>query len=102
MLPDGQKGNKKAFVQIIETVSNNLSPGQVLSEDEIVKLTNLISTFFDSNNSVVDFFINNFSEKAHEVQCSSCMRPSIVGARYKCLVCSEFNLCSSCEAQTDH
>ena len=34
--------------------------------------------------------------------CSECQTTPIQGAHFKCCVCSEFNLCPSCEATTDH
>ena len=32
----------------------------------------------------------------HEVYCNQC-KGNIVGIRYKCLVCEEFNFCEKCE-----
>ena len=71
MLPEAHKGNSKAFMRILDTITCNLAPGQVLSEEDINGLTNLIQVFFDQSNggnsAVIDFFINNFSVKKHEV-----------------------------------
>jgi len=37
----------------------------------------------------------------HHVNCNSCGLP-IVGLRYKCVVCIEYDLCEKCEATTNH
>jgi hypothetical protein len=34
------------------------------------------------------------------VFCNGCMKNNIAGARYKCLVCKDFDLCEDCEAKT--
>jgi len=37
----------------------------------------------------------------HECFCYCCKR-QIVGARYKCPICLDFNVCETCEAKNDH
>ena len=36
------------------------------------------------------------------VRCTNCNSLPITGVRYKCLLCSNFNLCSACEARSEH
>lgn len=36
------------------------------------------------------------------VSCDGCHRSPIVGRRFKCLVCNNFDLCEACEAKGDH
>lgn len=36
------------------------------------------------------------------VRCTNCNSLPIIGVRYKCQVCSNFNLCFACEARSDH
>lgn len=49
-----------------------------------------------------------FSENTESVEfhwgttCSQCKTTPIQGAHYKCCVCSNFHLCPTCEATTDH
>ncbi len=38
----------------------------------------------------------------HEVQCSGCQKFPIVGTRYQCMVCQDFNFCEQCEESQDH
>jgi ubiquitin-protein ligase len=40
--------------------------------------------------------------KAHLVACNHCGSPSIVGVRYKCCQCENFNLCELCEPKATH
>lgn len=36
------------------------------------------------------------------INCSICGKKDIVGIRYKCAICPNFNLCENCEENTDH
>ena len=45
---------------------------------------------------------NDVGISSHEVKCSACNVQTIQGARYCCLTCQNFNLCSNCEENTDH
>ena len=38
----------------------------------------------------------------HNVRCTNCNFFPITGVRYKCQLCSNFNLCSACEARSEH
>ena len=42
---------------------------------------------------------NKNEEKVHEgIYCSEC-KDNVVGIRYKCVVCEDFNYCEKCEAK---
>jgi hypothetical protein len=38
----------------------------------------------------------------HQVVCDGCNIDPIVGVRYKCAECPDFDLCSDCEAKGEH
>lgn len=42
------------------------------------------------------------SDTVHDVKCTGCATPSIVGIRYKCQECVDFNLCEACEKDIEH
>lgn len=43
------------------------------------------------------------SEVVHtHVTCDECLASPIVGVRYKCVVCADFDVCATCEAKTTH
>ena len=37
-----------------------------------------------------------------EIKCNKCNKKPIVGFRYKCTICDNYNLCEQCEENTDH
>ncbi len=41
-------------------------------------------------------------QETHQAQCSGCQKFPIIGARYQCLVCLDFNFCEECEENKDH
>lgn len=47
--------------------------------------------------------IDNREEVIHEhVTCDGCGMKPIVGIRYKCSICPDFDYCSTCEQNIDH
>lgn len=46
----------------------------------------------------VHLFTNYFSDQHNGVTCDCCKTTPIFGKRYKCLVCSSFDLCEDCHS----
>lgn len=45
----------------------------------------------------------NQAEVVHEgVRCDGCQMKPIIGARYKCAICHDFDFCSKCEDKAEH
>lgn len=42
-----------------------------------------------------------FETKHEGIKCQECTNP-IVGTRYKCLECTDYNICLSCEGKLNH
>merc|ERR1719187_1138947 len=42
------------------------------------------------------------SQTHHGVTCDACEKHPIEGYRYKCVVCDDYDLCGSCEAEGRH
>jgi hypothetical protein len=42
------------------------------------------------------------AQKHHGIICDMCNKGPIVGARYKCTVCEDYDLCAKCEATAQH
>ena len=54
---------------------------------------------FKKGETLIKFEENNENKKVHKgVYCSQC-KENVVGTRYKCIVCQDFNYCEKCEAQ---
>jgi len=61
-------------------------------------ITGSIPTLRSSNPLGLQLQCSLPGEVTHEgVRCAGCHRPSIVGVRYQCCECNNFNLCSKCE-----
>jgi len=112
--------------QASQKTSNN--QGQSLSKDELREMvTNIIYESLpslaimmkdllneQSNNSSQAFKpnpstststskTNTSSQKVHQgVACDGCGVKPIVGVRYKCTACDNFDFCEKCEASVDH
>jgi len=54
---------------------------------------------FKKRETLIKFGENNENKKIHEgIYCSQC-KENVVGTRYKCIVCKDFNYCEKCEDQ---
>jgi len=90
-----QSGNNKVLVDM-STLEQLMSSMLVKSLPKIVQATKeeASKAFKKENqeNKVVHY----------GVRCSGCKVPSIVGVRYKCSVCYNFNYCEKCEETIEH
>ena len=86
---------KQALINdIYNTVSQN-------EEYEILNLNNI-----NKNNSK-NILMSNIKRKEEEsvhigISCNNCNCENIIGPRYKCTVCPNYNLCSKCEEISNH
>ena len=54
---------------------------------------------FKKGETLIKFDEKNGNKKVHEgIYCSQC-KENVVGTRYKCIVCKDFNYCEKCEDQ---
>ena len=98
--------------QIYETAMNNskimcdniLSQNQQIFEEEEKKRNQIIN----SNLLIKSNYSNNFSKISqcktihNNITCNECNISPIVGYRYKCLECENYNLCEKCEKIVEH
>ncbi|CAF3409418.1 unnamed protein product [Rotaria sp. Silwood1] len=43
----------------------------------------------------IDLFLNRSSEIRHEAQCNTCKAYPVIGMRYRCLRCFNYDLCQT-------
>lgn len=67
-----------------------------LSEDDFSDTT------LENIRTVIRQELLRLQKFVHNVRCTGCENAYIVGDRYKCTVCENFNLCSICEENTQH
>ena len=80
-----------------------------LSEEEKIKqsirelVQSKLKTFENSIIEDISKKIDLNPPNVHKgIKCSNCDMKNIVGIRYKCTVCPNYNLCEICEANIDH
>ena len=103
---------EKKIKQIYDSVMNNskimceqiLSQNKLRFEEEEKKRNQIIDANI-FNNAHEHFNINQSSKckTVHNgITCNYCKKCPIVGYRYKCLECPEYNLCQNCEKVAEH
>ncbi len=103
---------EKKIKQIYDSVMNNskimceqiLSQNKLRFEEEEKKRNQIIDANI-FNNAHEHFNINQSSKckTVHNgITCNYCKKCPIVGYRYKCLECPEYNLCQNCEKGAEH
>ena len=49
-------------------------------------------------NEIINKYKNNNDKTTHKgIKCQECLKEPIVGCRYKCSICKDYNLCEKCE-----
>ena len=85
---------KKIQETLIEDIYKNV---QIKDNEDILK---------NENNENIQLSMLNkdsLSLAVHNgIKCNECNCPEIVGPRFKCLNCNDYNLCQKCEEETEH
>ncbi len=62
----------------------------------------LLPVLYKSTETITEK-VNDWKNISHvNVSCDGCGKKPIVGIRYKCVNCDEFNLCGECEGKVEH
>jgi len=92
-----EHGMDKVFEACVEYVIKNKVE---VKEDLTLKFANSMVRFLQ--NTVKDKSGNMNGDKHPKVRCDGCGLKTVVGFRYKCLTCKDFDLCGSCESAGIH
>ena len=85
---------KKIQEELIDDIYKNV---QIKENEDIIN---------KENNDIIQFSMLNkdsLSLAVHKgIKCNECNCPEIVGPRFKCLKCNDYNLCQKCEEESEH
>ena len=74
-----------------------------LENNIVLDIYKSIKTQMNLNEEKVNTLDLNQNEQIHKnIKCNNCGKENIKGIRFKCLQCSDFNLCGECESYCDH
>ena len=68
---------------------------EIIKENEKNKVE--IQIFFKNINKINEPNIPDCNTIHSGIKCMKCLKEPIVGYRYKCLICHDYNLCQKCE-----
>ncbi len=85
---------KKIQEELIDDIYKNV---QIKENEDIINKENNENIQFSMLNK------DSLSLAVHKgIKCNECNCPEIVGPRFKCLKCNDYNLCQKCEEETEH
>ena len=94
---------KTIFINFLKFFSNqNDMLNELKSQIELIIKENEknkveIQIFFKNINKINDPNIPDCNTIHSGIKCMKCLKEPIVGYRYKCLICPDYNLCQKCE-----
>ena len=85
---------KKIQEELIDDIYKNV---QIKENEDIINKENNENIQFSMLNK------DSLSLAVHKgIKCNECNCPEIVGPRFKCLKCNDYNLCQKCEEESEH
>ena len=93
---------KSKFENLQQALINDIY--KTISQNEQYEILNLNNI---NKNDSKNIIMSNVNKKENEsihigISCSNCKCENIIGPRYKCTVCPNYNLCSKCEEISNH
>ena len=97
------KNNSQLYIKNLELVKNGKENTKEEIDHIIIKRkVNKIKNPNLDNNLKTEINKNKFYEKNkshYGIKCSNCNKFPIIGCRYKCIICENFNICEQCETK---
>ena len=87
---DVQKLNQ----QVIDKYVNQFEDLEQKRETDYNEMSKIMISNVEKNEEI---FFSNIKTKHHGIKCNQCNQNPIIGYRFKCSICKNYNLCSQCE-----
>ena len=95
-----QQSLKKAIYTINENIESQKKELQKKYENNFIYMQNNYAQKFSQISNLMQQSLSNINKcktKHEGIKCNNCYKCPIVGYRYKCSKCTDFNLCEDCE-----
>ena len=96
------QGRRVGSQRISEPGRREGNPGLFEDEDLELQLARLEGEIVRNRRNNEDCAPSEESQTHYSVTCDACEKHPIEGYRYKCVVCDDYDLCGSCEADGRH
>lgn len=93
---------EQAEEQVEKSQIDNLSESIVVMKAQLNKMQEEMEKFRKTEEKTVEKPETKGKETHYYVTCDGCRMTPLMGKRYKCLVCPNFDLCEKCEIQMNH
>jgi len=101
ILEDKIKENEKKFNECIKSKDNEIKTKDDYIKKEHEKTLELNKKLEDNNNKYNELIGNLNKYIHHGIKCKKCFEEPIIGYRYKCSICKNYNLCEKCEEKNE-
>ena len=94
------KNNSQLYLNNLEIVKNEIKDKNEIDDDKIIrKITKICKPIIEKENMDNIKNSKDNKEKIYHfgIKCNNCSSFPIIGCRYKCTICEDFNLCEKCE-----
>ena len=96
---------QKEYQEKQNIIEKDLENKYKLKENEMQKKYNQMPNLLENrykNNNISNLNLSKCNTFHYGIKCQNCQKEPIIGYRYKCSQCSNYNLCQDCEDENSH